>query len=536
MYYKTKSINIVGIEGKEITIESNISNGIPTFRIIGLSDRSIQESKDRVICALKNSGITIPSKKIRINLAPSEMYKSGTGIDLAIAICIYCNMNALSQRNIYAFGELNMNGDINLSKGGFQFLEYLSNLQGENIDSCKIYFPKNGEFLHKYFPGLKIHFCANFAETNRHILQKKYAEEFDNNRLKLKKDFTLTQNTLDSIMGNEKAKRALEISAAGGHHILFAGPVGTGKTLLAKSLSSLLPELETNETLEIIKVHNLTSDRNTLANIERPFREVTRNTTISALIGTEQTIGEFTLANKGVLMFDELAEANVKTINQLREPLESKYIVINRARSKVKLPTDFIFVGATNLCPCGKLGSINDSCICTVNEKSRYIKKISQAILNRIDLFVKVNEINLSNKTPNSKVQNYLELKKRINSAREIQKARYTLLNKKSQNFTLNSNLPYEHFDKYIKLTNVAKLTLDKALIQLRMNGRDYVRCIRIAQTIADLEKAQSNNNNSNNLNIIAKSSRNIAKKNSDIISEPNILEAISYRNYLFEN
>jgi magnesium chelatase family protein len=365
----------------------------------------------------------------------------------------------------------------------------------------------------KLFPELNIQLCKSLADINKNTyLQSGQLICKDDRENIHEESINNGSSFLSNICGNEKTKKALQISATGHHHILLSGPVGTGKSLLARSLIHLLPNISAEEKLEIIKVQNLIPTNIKNLHIEeahRPFREISRNTTITALTGNDYIPGEFSLANKGVLLFDELAEASPKIINQLREPIEQRYIVINRARSKVIYPTDFIFVGATNLCPCGKYGSKYNQCTCSINERRRYIQKISHAILNRIDLFCTLNEVNLNNSlsglTFDYKAEN-MRVIKQIAAATAIQKNRY-----EAEIFKNNGQVPYEQFDKYCRLSVTAYKTINKAVEKLHLNGRDYVKTIRVARTIADLE-------------------------NTDTISEDQICEALSYRNYLFEN
>lgn len=522
MYNSTKSITIDGINAISVTIETTITNGIPNFKIVGLSDRSIQEAKERIICAFKNSGIQIPARKIRINLSPSELYKSGTGLDLAIAISILgCFNSEFQNKSIYAFGELKLNGEIRNAKGAFQFLDYLSQLTQDKIDEPLFIFPYDSRLLTRFFPTLKICLVQNLKEIlnigKSSITNSSISPFVRSNELKSEKNQDKFEHDLSSInyinfVGNIKCKKALKISAAGKHHIFLTGPIGTGKSMIAKSLQALLPLPTPNEQAEIIKIHNLSSKSNIILNnvsINRPYREVNRNATPSSLYGTENSPGEFALANKGILFFDEFAEANLKIINLFREALEDKYITVNRARTNHTYPTDFIFIAATNLCACGKTGSKYENCKCSIIDKERYLKKIPLAILNRIDLFVNVNEVNLadiSSLSITQEQQNYKIYLEQIKKVTELQLNRFT-----NEIYTCNSQIPFADFSKYCKLSEVAYKRINEAINKLRLNGRDYIKTVRISRTLSDFD-------------------------NSEIIQDYHVEEALSYRNYLFEN
>jgi len=458
---------------------------MPKWEIIGLPDNSIRESKERVKAAIKNSGYELRSKKILVNLAPAEIKKEGSAFDLAIAIGILNNIGYIQNKKIeeYAIlGELSLNGKINEISGILPMCIELKRL-GIN----KVILPKGNIKEASILKDLEIYGIENLKE----------AVEFLNGELKIEKNVVIEEknqdtNTIDfnEVKGQENVKRALEIAAAGGHNCLMIGSPGSGKTMLAQRISTILPDMNFEESLEVTKIHSIAGmTKNNQIITKRPFRSPHHTASKISLVGggKESKPGEISLAHRGILFLDELPEFNKNTLEVLRVPLEDRKVLISRANKNYEYPANFMLIASMNPCPCGYYGSNEKECTCSSNEINKYLRKISGPLLDRIDLQVEVSSIDYTKIANKSKEESSKEIKFRVNKARKIQEERY-----KEYNIYSNSELTPNLIERYCHLDEASKIMLEKAFEKLNLSSRAYNRILKVARTIADLEEREN--------------------------------------------
>lgn len=453
---------------------------MPKWEIIGLPDNSIRESKERVKAAIKNSGYELRSKKILVNLAPAEIKKEGSAFDLAIAIGILNNIGYIKNEKIeeYAIlGELSLNGKINEISGILPMCIELKRL-GIN----KVILPKGNLKEASILKDLETYGIENLKE----------AVDFLNGEVRLENNVTIEEknhdvNTIDfnEVKGQENVKRALEIAAAGGHNCLMIGSPGSGKTMLAQRISSILPDMNFEESLEVTKIHSIAGmTKNNQIITKRPFRSPHHTASKISLVGggKESKPGEISLAHRGILFLDELPEFNKNTLEVLRVPLEDRKVLISRANKNYEYPANFMLIASMNPCPCGYYGSSEKECTCSSNEINKYLRKISGPLLDRIDLQVEVSSIDYTKMANKSKEESSKDIKIRVDKARKIQEERY-----KEYNIYSNSELTPNLIEKYCHLDEASKNMLEKAFKKLNLSSRAYSRILKVARTIADL-------------------------------------------------
>ena len=481
MVNKVTTATVIGLEAYKVTVETDVLNGLPGFAIVGLPDAAINEARDRVRSAIKNSGFTFPAKKVVINLAPADLKKEGSNFDLPIAVGLLTEEEVLTEEKTknYAFiGELSLDGSI---RGVNGVLPLILGLKEEGIKN--IFVPKENaseaaraEFL----ADVVNHFADSpikptVIDINSYLTEgakQEYLYDF--------KD----------VKGQQKAKRALEIAAAGGHNMLMIGSPGSGKTMMAKCFASILPPLELSEALELTKIYSicglLSSDEPLM--IKRPFRSVHHTASANGIIGGGSTPkpGEITLAHRGVLFLDEMVEFPRNVLEVLRQPLEDGEIAISRAKHSIKYPAKFMLLGAMNPCPCGYLGDKEKQCTCSEFQINRYQSRLSGPLLDRIDLQVEVPRLTaeeLLNTEPS--VESSADIRKRVVKARKIQAERY-----KNDGILTNSELTAKLIKKYCQIDKASAEILKIASVKYQLSGRRYDRVLKLARTIADLEES----------------------------------------------
>lgn len=483
MYSKTNTTTLIGLDGKLVEVESDITSGLPSFTIVGLPDSSIKESRDRVRVALINSGYRFPAGRITINLSPADLKKEGTQLDLPIAISLLGSMGVINfdYEEYIILGELSLDGRIVPIRGALAMVIAMRELgftkfiiPADNKDECAIISDID------IFPFDKLNDLVAFLNKEKKVK----AYEIDLSKITEEKTYDYD---FKDLKGQESLKRALQIAAAGNHNVLMIGAPGSGKTFSAKHLPTILPDMSFDEKVEVTKIYSIMGllDSGHLVN-ERPFRAPHHTSSEVALIGGGHSVprpGEITLAHKGVLLLDEFPEYRKNVIEALREPLENKEINVARSQASVKYPADFILIAAMNPCPCGNYGNPLKECTCSFNEIRRYLNKISSPILDRIDIHIEIKPVKYEDLKDDSKSKSSAELKADVVRARLIQEERY-----RAEKISTNSELNTNQMKKYIKLSEDVEKIAKMAFNKYNFSVRSFNKIIKMSRTIADLE------------------------------------------------
>lgn len=491
MVNKVTTATVIGLDAYNVSVETDVLNGLPAFSIVGLPDTAINEARDRVRSAIRNSGFTFPAKKVVINLAPADLKKEGSNFDLPIAIGLLVEEEVLQEeklQNCAFIGELSLDGSLRGVNGVLPLILGLKSFGIKNIFVPTVNAQEAG-----LAGDVNIYGANSLAEVVNH---------FSDNPIKLtvidinsylaessKQDYVYD---FKDVKGQQKAKRALEISAAGGHNMLMIGSPGSGKTLMAKCFASILPPLELSEALELTKIYSISgllSSQEPLMT-KRPFRAVHHTASANGIIGggTVPKPGEITLAHRGVLFLDEMVEFPRNVLEVLRQPLEDGEIVISRAKHSIKYPAKFMLLGAMNPCPCGYLGDKQKQCTCSDFQINRYQSRLSGPLLDRIDLQVEVPRLT-SEELLNTKqtTETSEDIRKRVIKARKIQAERY-----KNDGILTNSELTSKLIRKYCQIDKASAELLKMAVVKYQLSGRRYDRVLKLARTIADLDNSEN--------------------------------------------